>query len=60
MEHDRRLGVGLASMLLVMTVLIFVGVGTRWIAIPFYWALMGLTGSLSFALGYRVLYRFFR
>ena len=60
MEHDRRVGMGMASMLLVLTVLIIVGVGSRWIASPLFWAFMGLAGSLSFALGYRVLYRLFR
>ena len=59
-EQDRRIGMGVASMLLVLTVLIIVGVGTRWIASPLFWACMGLAGSLSFALGYRVVYRLFR
>ncbi len=60
MEHDRRLAVAVVTMLLVLTVLICVGVGFRWLDSRLYNVGMGLAGGLSFALGYRVFYRLLR
>ena len=60
MEHDRRLAVGTVTALLVMTILMFVEVGAGGFANRLSWAGMGLAAGLSFALGYRVFYRFFR
>ncbi len=60
MEHDRRLAVAVVTMLLVLTVLICVGVGFHWFDSRLYAVGMGLAGGLSFAFGYRILYRLLR